>query len=130
MRESDPFKPQWRTPKHTVQTARNLRKAMTPAEERLWQYLRHNQLDGWHFRRQHPVGRFVVDFFCAKARLVIEVDGPIHLQQRAYDRERTAWLEEERGYRVIRFTNEEVMNDIEGVLQRIREALKESAGKK
>ena len=61
---------------------------------------------------------------------MVEVDGPIHLQQRAYDRERTAWLEEERGYRVIRFTNEEVMNDIEGVLQRIREALKESAGKK
>ena len=126
MRERDPFKPQWRTPRRTVQAARNLRQAMTPAEKLLWQYLRDNQLDGWHFRRQHPVGRFIVDFFCAKARLVVEVDGPIHLQQQAYDRERTALLEEERGYRVIRFTNDEVMNDTAGVLQRIRKALRSS----
>ena len=126
MREQDPFKPQWRTPKRTVQTARNLRQAMTPAEEQLWQHLRDRRLDGWHFRRQHPVGRFIVDFFCARAGLVVEVDGPIHLQQQAYDRERTALLEEERGYRVIRFTNDEVMNDTAGVLQRIREALQAS----
>jgi len=126
MKERDPFRPQWRTPKRTVRAARDLRKRMTPAEELLWQRLQGNQLDGWHFRRQHPVGRFIVDFFCAKAKLVVEVDGPIHKQQRAYDQERTKLLEIERGYRVIRFTNDEVLNDIESVLQRIREALNNS----
>ena len=99
---------------------------MTPAEELLWQHLRGDQLDGWHFRRQHPVGRFIVDFFCAKAGLVIEVDGPIHQQQKAYDLERTQLLEIERGYRVIRFSNDEVLNDIESVLQRIRKALNDN----
>jgi very-short-patch-repair endonuclease len=123
MKDKDPFRPHWRTPKRTVKAARHLRKRMTPAEELLWQQLRGNQLDGWHFRRQHPVGRFIVDFFCAKAKLVVEVDGPIHKQQRAYDKERTELLETERGYHVIRFTNDEVLNDIESVLQRIREAL-------
>ncbi len=126
MKAQDPFRPQWRTPKRTVQAARHLRKRMTPAEEALWQRLQGNQLDGWHFRRQHPVGRFIVDFFCAKAKLVIEVDGPIHKQQRAYDRERTKILEVERGYRVIRFTNDEVLSDIESVLQRIRAALNDN----
>ena len=130
MREQDPFKPRWCTPKRTVKAARELRQPLTPAEAFLWQHLRGNQLDGWHFRRQHPVGRFIVDFFCAKAGLVIEVDGPIHLKQQAYDQERTALLEEERGYHVIRFTNDEVMGDIEGVLARIRKAIQESDYKK
>ena len=100
-----------------------LRKQMTPAERALWQRLRRNQLDGWHFRRQHPVGGFIVDFFCAKAKLVIEVDGPIHEKQRAYDAERTQLLESLKDYRVIRFTNDEVLNDIDSVLAKIREAL-------
>ncbi len=106
----------WRASKAKQAAARDLRKAMTPAETALWQRLRSKRLDGWHFRRQHAVGPFIVDFFCAKAKLVVEVDGPIHKQQVEYDAERTAWLEYERGYRVIRFTNEDVLTDIEGVL--------------
>ena len=125
MPQQDPFKPQWRAKKSTRELARELRKQMTPAERALWQRLRRNQLDGWHFRRQHPVGNFVVDFFCAKARLVVEVDGPIRLKQQAYDEERTQLLEELKGYRVLRFTNDQVMNDIEGVLEEIRRALGE-----
>ncbi len=99
---------------------------MTPAERALWQRLRRKQLDGWRFRRQHPVGNFVVDFFCAQARLVVEVDGPIHLRQQGYDEERIQLLDELKGYRVLRFTNEQVMNDIEIVLEEIRRALNAS----
>ncbi len=126
MPEQDPFKPHWRGQESTRQLARELRKQMTPAERALWQRLRRKQLDGWRFRRQHPVGNFVVDFFCAKARLVVEVDGPIHLKQRYYDEERTQMLDELKGYRVLRFTNEQVMNDIESVLEEIRRALNAS----
>ena len=115
----------WRASKAKQATARELRKTMTPAEAALWQRLRGKQLDGWHFRRQHAVGPFIVDFFCAKAKLVIEVDGSIHKQQVEYDAERTTWLESERGYRVIRFTNQAVLTDIEGVLNHIRDALRE-----
>jgi len=126
MPKRDPLKPQWRGPEHTKDAARFLRKHMTPAERALWQRLRGNKLDGWHFRRQHPVGGFVVDFFCAKANLVIEVDGPIHLGQREYDAERTRLLSEMKGYRVLRFTNEQVMNDMEEVIAAIRKALQEA----
>ena len=115
----------WRASKAKQAAARDLRKTMTPAETALWQRLRGKRLDGWHFRRQHAVGPFIVDFFCAKAKLVLEVDGPIHNRQVEYDAERTAWLENERGYRVIRFSNEDVLTDIEEVLARIREALRE-----
>jgi len=123
MKSDDPFARNWRAPEPTREAARHLRKHMTPAERALWQRLRRNQLDGWHFRRQHPVGGFIVDFFCAKAKLVVEVDGPIHQSQRAYDAERTQLLESLKDYRVIRFTNDEVLNDIDSVLAKIREAL-------
>ena len=123
MKQNNSLKPEWRAPKHTRKAARNLRRQMTPAERALWMRLRNNQLDGWHFRRQHPVGSFIVDFFCAKAKLVIEVDGPIHRQQQTYDAERTSLLEHLKGYRVLRFTNDQVINDIENVLKEIRQAL-------
>jgi very-short-patch-repair endonuclease len=103
--------------------ARELRKGMTPAEKKLWQYLRNQQLDGAHFRKQHAVGAYIVDFYCAKSKLVIEVDGDSHAEQVEYDAERTRWLNEDRRYRVIRFTNREVMHNIEGVLEVIRTSL-------
>jgi phosphoribosylformylglycinamidine synthase len=97
---------------------------MTPAEKKLWQHLRHGQLDDAHFRRQHAVDRFVLDFFCARARLVIEIDGDSHAEQTEYDAERTKWLNEQKDHRVIRFTNDEVHHHLDTVLERIREALK------
>ncbi|MBI4675540.1 MAG: endonuclease domain-containing protein [Chloroflexi bacterium] len=105
--------------------ARELRRAMTPAEKKLWTHLRFEQLDGAHFRRQHAVGPYIVDFFCAKAKLVVEVDGDIHAEpeQAKYDAERTQWLNEQKEYRVIRFWNNEVLNSIEGVLDAIHQAL-------
>jgi very-short-patch-repair endonuclease len=84
-------------------------------EWQLWAHLRKRQLDGLHFRRQHPVGHYIVDFYCHEHRLIIELDGPSHDEQVTYDDERTAWLEAH-DYRIIRFTNEQVQKNLEGVL--------------
>ena len=106
----------------TVTNARDLRRRQTPAERRLWAVLRDGRLHGWKFRRQHPAGRFVLDFYCPAAALVVELDGPIHAYQTDYDEARTAYLEE-CGARVLRFRNAEVMTELPGVLDRIRAAL-------
>jgi len=95
---------------------------MTEAERRLWQALRLRQFDGYKFRRQHPLGDCVVDFVCIEARLVVEVDGGQHNERQDYDALRTDQLRQ-RGYRVVRFWNHEVMNDIEAVKAAIWEAL-------
>lgn len=103
--------------------ARQLRKAMTPAEQKLWRRLRLGELQKFRFRRQHPVGRFILDFFCPRAKLVIEIDGDSHDAQAEYDAERTRWLSEQKQYRVLRFTNEQVHQEIESVLRQIFEEL-------
>jgi very-short-patch-repair endonuclease len=92
---------------------------MTPAEHVLWQALRGGATDGLRFRKQHPVGRFVLDFYCAARKLAVEVDGGIHDEQRDLDAERTAALAL-RGIRVIRFRNEEVLGNLGDVVERIR----------
>ena len=101
--------------------AREMRKNPTPAEDALWQHLRHKQL-GVKFRRQHAIEHFIVDFYAREPRLIIEVDGPIHETQKEYDAARQAFLES-LGYRVLRFTNEQVLQDIHTVLAAIRAAL-------
>ena len=105
------------------QRARELRKDMTFAEKRLWQHLRNGQLDGAQFRKQHAVDTYIVDFFCAKSKLVIEVDGDSHAEQKEYDASRTQWLSEQHQYRVLRFTNHDVLTNIEAVVEMIRAAL-------
>jgi adenine-specific DNA methylase/very-short-patch-repair endonuclease len=111
-------------PSALLQAARALRKNMTHAEQLLWQCLRGKQLDSFRFRKQHPIERYVLDFYCPSARLAIEVDGSQHYtsEGRAKDAARTAWLAE-RGIRVLRFTNQEVLTNLEGVLTVIWEAL-------
>jgi very-short-patch-repair endonuclease len=99
-----------------------LRKDATEAEVRLWSRLRRKQLDGFRFRRQQPIGNYVVDFFCADARLVVEVDGGQHGEHSARDAARTGWLER-RGYRVIRFWNSDVLARTDDVLATILAAL-------
>ena len=118
-------KPHWRASRQMQLRARELRRAMTPAEKKLWQHIRYNQL-GVEFRRQHAVGPYIVDFFCAKAELVIEIDGDVHAEpeQAKRDAERTQWLNEQKDYRVIRFWNSQIMRDLEGVLAAIVEELK------
>ncbi len=100
--------------------ARRLRATPTDAELRLWSLLRRGELGGFRFRRQHPMGRYVVDFFCAEAKLIIEIDGGQHDGE---DTARQNWLEA-RGYRVVRFWNNEVLGNTDGVLERILEALR------
>ena len=114
--------PRWRASKDMQHRARELRREMTYAEKRLWQYLRNDQL-GVQFRKQHAVDTYIVDFFCAKSKLVIEVDGDSHAEQIEYDAARTQWLSEQHGYRVLRFTNHDVLTNIEAVLEAIRAAL-------
>jgi very-short-patch-repair endonuclease len=88
----------------------------------LWQHVRRRQLGGNKFRRQQPLGNYIVDFVCLEKRLVIEVDGGQHDTQAAYDEQRAAWIEEQ-GFRVLRFWDNEVMRDIEAVKQMIWRAL-------
>ena len=101
------------------EAAGKLRKNPTPAEAILWQALRNKQLEGLRFRRQHPVGNFVLDFYCPFCKLVVEVDGEIHCDRADYDNARTDKLAEY-GYTVLRFSNERVLNDLPQVLAEIR----------
>jgi len=115
----------WKTPpalwEKLKPLAREMRKNPTPAEDKLWQRLRRHQL-GVKFRRQHAVGRFIVDFYCSEAQLVIEVDGPIHQYTRKEDAVRQEFLENQ-GLQVIRFTNQEVLNQTEEVIAQIHNVL-------
>jgi very-short-patch-repair endonuclease len=98
--------------------ARDNRKAPTAAEARLWQALRGRKLEGWRFRRQHAIQQFIVDFYCAEAGLIVEVDGAYHAQIIERDTERTAALEAP-GFRVLRFENQQVLEDLDSLLNSI-----------
>ncbi|MET0968321.1 MAG: endonuclease domain-containing protein, partial [Tardiphaga sp.] len=105
--------------------AKSLRTNMTDAERRLWYRLRAHRLDGIKFKRQVPIGRYVVDFACISRNLIIEVDGGQHAE-RETDIQRTKWLEG-RGFRVLRFWNNEVLSNTDGVLEVIVEHLGHSS---
>jgi len=107
--------------------SKELRRGMTPAEARLWQRLRAGRLEGHHFRRQQVIDRFIVDFYCHRADLVVEVDGGVHLDQAEYDREREQYLCG-RGLKVLRFTNTEVNNNLQAVVAIILDACQQSNG--
>jgi very-short-patch-repair endonuclease len=107
----------------TKHQAIRLRKESTPAEHKLWAYLRNSQL-GVNFRRQHAIGQYIPDFCSPKAKLIIELDGSQHLEQEEYDKERTEYLESQ-GCKVIRFWNNEVLNNIEDVILAIIYALED-----
>ena len=102
--------------------AKKLRRAMTPVEKILWHELRTNK-KGFHFRRQQIIDGFIVDFYCHAFALIVELDGGIHETQKEYDAERDAHLCA-RGFRILRFKNEEVEKDLNEVLRKILEACK------
>ena len=104
--------------------AKMLRSRMTKAERVLWEKLRNKQLLGLKFRRQHPIDRWIADFYCHQKKVVIEVDGQIHQFQKDYDIGRQSEIERY-GIRVIRFDNHEVLNDIEKVIKEIKEFMAE-----
>jgi very-short-patch-repair endonuclease len=103
--------------------ARDHRLNPTPAEAKLWSRLRCNLVEGVHFRRQHVIGPAIVDFYCGSAKLIVEVDGPIHERQALEDRLREEWLESN-GFRVLRFTNERVLNDLDEVVAEITQTVR------
>jgi len=102
--------------------ARSLRKNLTDAERKLWRRLRSRQLLAYKFRRQFPIGPYVVDFVCLERRLIVEVDGGQHAEQRRRDEKRAAYLREQ-GFRVDRFWNNQVLNEMEGVVAQIGKTL-------
>ena len=105
-----------RLPTHTLDHAKQLRRRMTDAERRLWQYLRAGRLEGLKFRRQHPVPPYIVDFCCVEARLVVELDGSQHSP--AADAARTRYLQSQ-GWRVVRFWDNDVLREVEAVVTAI-----------
>lgn len=100
--------------------ARQLRKNQTDAENLLWRHLRNRNLNGLKFRRQHPVGTYIIDFYCHELRLAIELDGGQHAEPEMveYDKERSNYLESQ-DIKVVRFWNNEIFENMEGVLERV-----------
>jgi very-short-patch-repair endonuclease len=105
--------------------ARHLRNNGTEAERRLWGHLRRRQLNGFKFRRQHSIGRYVCDFVCLEAAVVVELDGSQHIAQIPYDEQRDDFLKAN-GFRELRFWNSSVFSEPEAVVQTILEALTRS----
>ncbi len=101
--------------------AKKLRREMTPAEKILWKELRTNKLHGLHFRRQQIIDSYIADFYCHQHALIVEVDGCIHELREEYDGDREEYLVA-RGFRVLRFTNDDVKSDLAMVLNKILEA--------
>jgi very-short-patch-repair endonuclease len=112
-----------RDPK-SISLARNLRRNESDAERKLWSKLRSRQFDNLKFRRQHPIGKYIVDFVSIEKKIVIEIDGSQHMESAniEHDAERTKYLEDE-GYAVLRFWNNDVLTNIEGVVIRILEQI-------
>ncbi len=105
--------------------SRELRRSMTVAERSLWDRLRRRQINGCYFSRQRPIGEYIVDFFCHKAKLVIEIDGEYHLSPEVAENDRVKDQHfKDSGFRVLRFTNVEVSKNIDRVVERIRVELK------
>ncbi len=109
-------------PARSRSRARSLRSSMTEAEKRIWFRLRAHRLNGASFRRQFPIGSYIVDFACLEARVVVEIDGGQHADSHR-DQARDAWLQS-RGFVVLRFWNNDVLSNTDGVLARIAEALR------
>jgi len=119
-----------RSPRSNPKTrtrAIELRKESTPAEHKLWAVIRNDQL-GVNFRRQHAIGKYIPDFVCIQKKLIIELDGSQHLEQVEYDEERTKHLNS-LGYKVIRFWNNDVTSNIDGVILAILHAMEDDANK-
>ena len=104
--------------------AKALHRNLTPAEIKLWARLRAHRMGDVHFRNQHAIGNYIVDFCAPRKKLIIELDGSQHLEQQEYDLERTEFLKS-KGYKVLRFWNNDVMNNIDSVLNVIWDTLNE-----
>lgn len=118
-----------RTTPKIFRHAKKLHRNLSQPESKLWKHLRAHRMSDVHFRNQHAIGNYIVDFCAPRRKLIIELDGSQHLEQKEYDEERTKYLEA-RGYRILRFWNNDVMNNIEAVLKVIWSMLNEEKGEK
>ena len=105
-------------PEQPTERARQLRKNLTEVEQFVWAKLRSRRFAGYKFRRQMPIGPYIADFVCLEARLILELDGGQHMEQKQYDMARTQWLQSQ-GFEVLRFWNHEVLEDWETVEEEI-----------
>ncbi len=112
--------------KKTLENAKSLRKNMTPEERILWKIFRNKNFYGFKFRRQTPIGIYIVDFLCINPKVIIELDGGQHNESDniRYDKKRTMYLESQ-GYKVLRFWNNDIHSDIDGVCEKILMVLKD-----
>ena len=108
----------------TIKKARALRSQLTDAEQVLWRHLRMRQISGHKFRRQRPIGPYIVDFVCLEKKLIVELDGSQHAEQYSYDRSRDRWLIAQ-GFEVVRFWNDQVLTETNDVVEAIFRALNE-----
>lgn len=111
-----------RLPEDFLRHAREMRSGMTDAEALMWRLLRNRRVAGAKFRTQHPMGRFILDFYCDEKKLAVELDGGQHVEAGEYDQARDAWLRQ-RGVRVLRFWNNQVLSETEAVMEVIYAAL-------
>jgi very-short-patch-repair endonuclease len=110
------------TTPQAMSRARTLRKTQTPFEQQLWYHLRDSRFTEFKFRRQYPIGKYIVDFVCLQRRLIVELDGSQHSENVSHDQERDGWLKLQ-GFTVLRFWNNQWGNERDGVLQAILNAL-------
>ena len=106
-------------PRYVIKLAQTMLKDMTAPEKKLWLKLKNKQIDGLRFRRQHPIGRYIADFYCHELKLVIELDGAIHDDRKEYDENRDAFLKAG-GYSLLRFSNNSIEDSIDDVVKKIR----------
>lgn len=111
-----------RSPKYVIELAQKMRINLTPAEEVLWNELKEKKLNGFKFRNQHPIYRYIIDFYCHEKLLAIEIDGDIHKQRHDYDEYRNEFLKNI-GIKTLRFSNERVLNNTKQVLEIITKEL-------
>ena len=111
-----------RTPKYIIELAKEMRKNLTPSEKVLWHELQNKKLNGYKFRNQHPISRYILDFYCHKCLLAVEIDGGIDKFKKDYDEYRDKYMESV-GIKTLRFTNEDIFNNLNLVLKKIKENL-------
>ncbi len=119
---SDNMNPIVRTPKYVVKRAQELRVNMTPTEKLLWDRIKEKQIEGYKFRRQHPVYRYILDFYCAEKNFAIEIDGGVHDDSKEYDKYRDQLLES-LGIKTLRIKDDEVIRNIDTVIEQIKNVL-------
>lgn len=111
-----------KSPEYIIKLAQEMRRNPEPCEKLLWDRLKEKQINGFKFRRQHPVYRYILDFYCHEKKIAIEVDGMIHSQRKDYDDYRDDFLKSI-GIETLRFTNNEILTEIDAVLEKIKAAL-------